>query len=288
MTAARTPSARAASRSPGARTSRTWPSRSSASRRPAARVASGAATSWPIGSARSTCTLPPAPGTTSSSPGVGVNSAKMPPAKPPSRARGRSRWPPSRPVAKSAASSRVSASLCPSKTGITGAGAALSGVALVQRREVAGVLLVDDVALDLQRRGQLAGLLRQVVVEDEEALDLLDVRVLLVRTVELGLDELAHLRVPGERGRARVLDALLPRPRDDLLLVERHEHHRVRAAVAVHDRLRDPPGLLHVVLEVGGRQVLAAGGDDDVLLASGDDDVAVLVDGREVAGVQPG
>src|SRR4051794_23480090 len=57
--------------------------------------------------------------------------------------------------------------------------------ALVQRREVAGVLLVDDVALDLQRRGELAGLLRQVVIQDEEALDLLDLRVLLVRAVEL-------------------------------------------------------------------------------------------------------
>ena len=36
------------------------------------------------------------------------------------------------------------------------------------------VLLVDDVALDLQRRRQLARLLREVVVEDREALDLLD------------------------------------------------------------------------------------------------------------------
>src|SRR4051812_8872283 len=286
-TAASTPSARAASRSAISRTRRTWPSRSRPSSRPAASVVAAAAISRPIGAASSISMRPSPSKSMCSAPGVGVNIAKMPPARPPSRARGRSRWPPSRPVAKSAASSRVSASLCPSKTGITARGAALSGVALVQRREVAGVLLADDVALDLQRRGQLAGLLRQVVVEDEEALDLLDLRVLLVCAVELGLDELTHLRVLGERGRARVVDALLLRPRDDLLLVERHEHHRVRAAVAVHDRLRDPPGLLHVVLEVGGRQVLAAGGDDDVLLPSGDEDVAVLVDARDVAGVQP-
>src|SRR5436190_997258 len=36
----------------------------------------------------------------------------------------------------------------------------------VQRVEELSVLLVDHVALDLQRRGQLAGLLGEVVVED--------------------------------------------------------------------------------------------------------------------------
>ena len=125
------------------------------------------------------------------------------------------------------------------------------------------------------------------MVEDEEALDLLDRGVLRVGPVELALDELAHLRVAGERGDARVLDPLLLRPRDDLLLVERDEHDRIRAAVAVHDRLRDPAGLLHVVLDVRGREVLAAGRDDDVLLPPGDEDVAVLVDAGDVAGVQP-
>ena len=38
--------------------------------------------------------------------------------------------------------------------------------ALVERVEALGVLLVDDVALDLQRRRQLAGLLAEVVVEE--------------------------------------------------------------------------------------------------------------------------
>ena len=69
------------------------------------------------------------------------------------------------------------------------AAAALADQPLVQRVEALGVLLVDDVALDLQRRRQLAGLLREVVVEDEEPLDLLDLRVLLVGAVELGLDQ---------------------------------------------------------------------------------------------------
>src|SRR3954447_6293677 len=122
MTAARTPASRAASRSPGARASRRCPSRSSASSRPAARVASGAATSWPIGSASGRLNAPsPGSGTRSSSPGVGGEMGEMAPAKPPARARSRSRCPPGRPVTKPSASSRVIVSLWPSKTGITGA-----------------------------------------------------------------------------------------------------------------------------------------------------------------------
>src|SRR6478672_2370868 len=281
MTAASTPSSRAASRSAIVRTIRRWPSRSRPSRRPAACDVVAAAISGPIGAASSTSIRPPARSKSMrSAPGVGVNRAKIPPARPPARARGRSRCPPSRPVAKSAASSRVIASLWPSKTGITRRASACFAVERVER---VGVLLVDDVALDLERRRQLAGLLREVVVEDEEALDLLDRGVLRVGPFELGLDELAHSRVAGERGDARVLDPLLARPRDDLLLVERDEHDRVRAAVAVHDRLRDPAGLLHVVLDVRGREVLAAGRDDDVLLPPRDEDVAVLVDARDVA-----
>ena len=59
-----------------------------------------------------------------------------------------------------------------------------AGSAGVQLVEDVRVLLVDHVALDLQRRRQLAGLLREVVVEDRELLDLLDLRVLLVDVVE--------------------------------------------------------------------------------------------------------
>src|SRR5947199_250965 len=71
-----------------------------------------------------------------------------------------------------------------------------------------------------------------------------------------------------------------------LFLVERDQDHRVGTLVAVHHRLGDPAALLEVVLDVGRRQVLAAGGDDDVLLAPGDREVAVLVDRAQVAGVQ--
>jgi hypothetical protein len=55
----------------------------------------------------------------------------------------------------------------------------------------------------------------------------------------------------------------------------------------VHHGLGDPAALLEVVLDVGRREVLAAGGDDDVLLAARDREIAVVVDRAEVAGVQP-
>ena len=76
-------------------------------------------------------------------------------------------------------------------------------------------------------------------------------------------------------------------PGHDLLGVQRDERDEVRAPVAVHHGLGDPAGLLEVVLDVGGREVLAAGRDDDVLLAAGDRQVAVVVELAEVAGVQP-
>src|SRR4051812_39083208 len=101
---------------------------------------------------------------------------------------------------------------------------------LVQRVEEVSVLLVDHVALDLQRRGQLAGLLGEVVVEDRELLDLGDLRVVGVDLVQAGLDELAHLVVLGELAHVGGQPLFL-RPGDDLLLVERDQRDGERAAV---------------------------------------------------------
>jgi DNA-binding transcriptional MerR regulator len=50
-------------------------------------------------------------------------------------------------------------------------------------------------ALRRQRRCQLARLLAQIMIEDEEPLDLLDLRVVGVRLVELGLDQRDHVDV---------------------------------------------------------------------------------------------
>src|SRR6202049_3057722 len=148
------------------------------------------------------------------------------------------------------------------------------------------VFLVDHVALDLQGRRELAGRLREIVVEDHELLDLLDLGVFGVGMIDLALDQRANLRVLRQRGDV-LRQAVLAREHGDLLLIERDQHDRVGPRVAVHHRLGDPATLLEVVLDVRGRQVLAAGGDDDVLLAPGDREVAVLVDRAEVARVQP-
>ena len=124
------------------------------------------------------------------------------------------------------------------------------------------------------------------MVEDEEALDLLHARVVLVDAVQFALDELDDLRVTVQR--ADVLgQAVLAREVDDLLGVERDQRDRVGAAVGVHDGLGDPARALEVVLQVRGREVLAARGDHDVLLAARDRQVAVVVERAEVAGVQP-
>src|SRR3954464_7724803 len=50
-------------------------------------------------------------------PGLGVKQAKIPPARPPARARGTSRWPSGRPAARASGPARSSASLWPSNTG---------------------------------------------------------------------------------------------------------------------------------------------------------------------------
>src|SRR5215212_1320373 len=145
----------------------------------------------------------------------------------------------------------------------------------VDRVDRARVLLVHDVALDLQRRRELAGFLREVLRQDLEALDLLhrtDLRVYLV-------DHLLHLR-------AHLLTLRSPLGLE-LLRVERDQGHEVGAAVAYDHGLGDPAALLEAVLEVGGGDVLAARGDDDVLLAAGDEQEAVLVEAAQVARVQP-
>src|SRR5829696_2969258 len=182
--------------------------------------------------------------------------------------------------------SMPSASVIAARTSAPERPAPLSALAGVEVVELVRVALVDDVALDLQGGRELALLLGEIVVEDREALDLLDLRVLPVGLVEDGLDEGPDLLVLRERGRVAV-DAVLLGPRRHLLLVERDERDWVGTAVAVHHGLGDVARLLEVVLEVRGGEVLAARGDDDVLLAACDREEAVVVDLAEVAGMQP-
>src|SRR4051794_6844243 len=157
---------------------------------------------------------------------------------------------------------------------------------VVERVDFPLVLVRDDVPLHLQRRRELAGLLREVVGQDLEFLHPLDARELLVHVVQVLLEDRLHLRVVPELGRVRGPALLLAELRA-LLHVERDQGDQVGPAVADHHALRDVGALLDLGLEVRRRDVLAARGDDDVLLAAGDREVAVGVDLPDVAGVEP-
>ena len=80
---------------------------------------------------------------------------------------------------------------------------------------------------------------------------------------------------------------LLLRPRRRHLRVEHDQRGDERPAVADHARLTDQRERLQRRLEVGGRDVLPAGGDDQLLLAVDDLQVAVVVELADVARVQP-
>src|SRR4051794_20865472 len=144
-------------------------------------------------------------------------------------------------------------------------------LAVVERVDLVLEVLVDLLALDLERGGELALGLAQVAVEDRELLHLLDLREVLVG----GFDRLLPLFAPA------VPVAV------GAVVVERHERDQVGPVVAVDHRLRDDRAVADLLLDVRRRDVLARRGDDDLLRPTGDDEVALLVDLAEVAGVEP-
>ena len=126
-----------------------------------------------------------------------------------------------------------------------------------ERFDLAGVLVGDDVALDLHRRRQLAALLREVVRQDLDLLHLLDPRELGVDLFEVLLD---RLRGPVVRRQRLGIggQAVLLGERRRLLGVEGDQGDQIRPAVADDHALGDERMLLDLGLEVGGRDVLAA------------------------------
>src|SRR5437868_14412661 len=69
---------------------------------------------------------------------------------------------------------------------------------LIHRFDAVGVLLLDEFALELHRRGEFFVFGGQLRFEQEEFLDLLDTRHLLVHALDLVPDELLDLRRLGE------------------------------------------------------------------------------------------
>src|SRR3954452_10295010 len=135
-------------------------------------------------------------------------------------------------------------------------------IAVVERVDLVLEVLVDLLALDLERRCELALFLGQLAREDLELLDLLDVREVLVRGVDRLLD----------RGLVRAVVVVLA------LAVGGDERDQVRPVVAVDDRLRDRRAARDLLLDVRRRDVLARRRDDDLLGPTGDREEPLVVD----------
>src|SRR5665647_564205 len=146
--------------------------------------------------------------------------------------------------------------------------------------------LLDDVALDLERRGQLrVGV--EIAFEKDDLLDPLVGSQVGRRPVDLGQHEARDLVPLDELLAAGEGDAL--RPGVGLELVEvRHDQRGDELPSAADDDGRPDIGVrLEEVLDRLGGDVLAAGRDQDVLLPVGDDEEALLVDVADVAGLEP-
>ena len=76
-------------------------------------------------------------------------------------------------------------------------------------------------------------------------------------------------------------------PRARRVRIEDDQRSHVWPAIADDCHLADQRVALEQVLQVGRRDVLATGGDNQLFLAVDNTDVAVRVDGRHVACVQP-
>ena len=152
-----------------------------------------------------------------------------------------------------------------------------------------GVVVLDDVALDLHRRGQLAGLDREVVVEQLPLLDGLPAVELRVELVDVAACTIFLTCVGARRSRrsrrptpfslaqsaiasgSRVISAT-----HEVALVA--EHHELAGVGADRLELR---------LDRRRGDVLAAGGLEQLLDPAGDRRKPVGVDRALVAGAQP-
>src|SRR5712671_3080519 len=149
------------------------------------------------------------------------------------------------------------------------------------------VTLVHEAALQLHGRRQLLILGRQLPLDQEEFLDGLDPREIDVDRLDLALDQILDRRGPAQ---ARIIgegNVVVLRKFLDILLVDHDEAGEIRPLVADHDRVRDIGREFQLVLDLRGRDVLAARGDDDVLHPVGDLHKTFVVDRADVAGVQP-
>src|SRR5206468_60059 len=149
------------------------------------------------------------------------------------------------------------------------------------------VLRVDERALELHRRRQLVVLRREDLLDEPELLDRLHPGELLVDALDLAPDEVLHVLRATQRGEVRERDVSLLGELGHRLVVDHDEAGEEPAPVADDHGVGDVRRELELVLDLRGRDVLAARGDDDVLHAVGDLHEAARVDAADVAGVRP-
>src|SRR6266850_2316382 len=147
--------------------------------------------------------------------------------------------------------------------------------------------LLDDAAADLQRRGHLSLLDRELPREDRELPHLLESG----EVAERGL--YAPLKGGDDHGmgdrlgtRLRANAKIRAEAREGFLLRD-DEGRNEAARVTDDDGLGDEAGRAEGALERLRGDVLAARRDDQILLAIGDREEAVAVESADVAGAEP-
>src|SRR5690625_358762 len=160
------------------------------------------------------------------------------------------------------------------------------GISVEKGIDVVAELPHDDVALELQSRGDVTGFLGPVERQDGELANRLRTRHRRVRVVDGSLDLRAYGLVLGQRREVGRL-SVRRRPVLDVLGVERDERRDERLSVADDHALADQRMRAHDVLHHRRCDVLTARGDEDLLLTPGDADEPLLVDLAHVAGVEP-
>ena len=76
-------------------------------------------------------------------------------------------------------------------------------------------------------------------------------------------------------------------PQRQHLRIQSEKRADAGAVLTDNENLTDQRVAAQTVLELGGGDVLATGGDDELLLASSDAQVAVVIEGADVAGAEP-
>src|ERR1017187_10940755 len=140
-----------------------------------------------------------------------------------------------------------------------------SSASRVEALELRPERLVDLLAANLQGRCEHPAFHGERAVHDRELLDGLVARELSVDLLDALLDERPYRLGPRRAGLARVPGhAARVEVRLNGGLVEPDAGHEVLLRVAVDDDLRDERVVGEALLDVRGRDVLAAGGDQDV------------------------